>query len=499
MALTLQQNLKLAQSLVITPQLQQAIKLLQLSHIELIDVVQQELMENPLLEEAAEVEDLPKEPPEILVEKQELESEVPTTTHPAELEVGAQSTDLSKEPKDFDWENYLNTYNNSYGQTEHFERDSDDSNLTYETAASSKTSLFDHLIWQLHLSKLSSKEMEIGAEIIGNFDEDGYLNASVDEITNQLNEPVTPEEVESVLKRIQKFDPIGVGARSLQECLLVQIEHLEHDRDLLRNLISNFMHELERKDYSRIARGLKISPHKVKFLIKTIHSLDPKPGRSISISEAQYISPDVYVKKVGEEWVILLNEDGLPRLQVSSYYKNMISRGSNGNGKAEAKEYVQGKLRNAVWLIRSIQQRQKTLYKTAKTIVKLQKEFFEHGIGALKPMTIKDVANEIEMHESTVSRVTTNKYMHTPHGILELKFFFSSAISTTDGTRVAAESIKDKIKHLISSEDHGHPYSDQDIVESLKKNNVIIARRTIAKYREMLGILPSSQRKHAFK
>ncbi len=496
MALTLQQNLKLSQNLVITPQLQQAIKLLQLSHVELLDVVQKEMMENPVLEEGAEIEDLPKGDPEIINEQQEVEgSDLPTLT--GHQEVSELSTDLGKEPKDFDWENYINTYSNSYSHPEQNQRESDENNTNYESYTSSSTTLFDHLIWQLHLSNLTSLEMEIGAEIIGNIDDDGYLNASLDEISNQLNCGADMDEIEYVLNRIQHFDPIGVGARSLQECLLAQIDHLEDDQALLKEIVSLYMHELERKDYQRISRGLKISPNKVKNLIKIIHTLDPKPGSIYNSAQTEYIVPDVYVKKIGNEWTVLLNEDGMPRLQVSNFYKNMVA---GKEPKSDAKEYVQTKLKSAVWLIRSIQQRQKTLYKTTKSILKLQKDFFEKGgVAHLKPMTIKDIANEIEMHESTVSRVTTNKYVHTPHGILELKYFFNNGIATTDGNQVASESIKNKIKSIVAAEDHKSPLSDQDIVEILKKSSVIIARRTVAKYREMLGILPSSQRKHLFK
>ncbi|HEX5033383.1 MAG TPA: RNA polymerase factor sigma-54, partial [bacterium] len=229
-------------------------------------------------------------------------------------------------------------------------------------------------------------------------------------------------------------------------------------------------------------------------LARLIQELEPKPGREYSTSDPQYITPDVYVNKIGNEWVVVLNEDGLPKLKVSSLYKSMM----DGNGASATKEYVQNKLRSAIWLIRSIHQRQRTLYRTSKTIVKFQQEFFEKGISALRPMILRDVANEIEMHESTVSRVTTNKYMHTPHGIFELKYFFNSGITTSDGDSIASETIKTKIKNLIGQENPKKPLSDQDIVQLLKDGNIDIARRTVAKYRELMGIQPSSKRRQLY-
>lgn len=490
MALTLKQNLKLSQSLVITPQLQQAIKLLQLSHIELAELVQEEMLENPMLEESPEIEDLPHGDPEIVAERQELDASLNGISANHNEEVGGPNADLNQEPKDFDWENYINTYTNSYSAPEQIARENEDEQNPF-ASSSSPMSLFDHLVWQLNLSNLTQKEMEIGAEIIGNIGDDGYLRASLEEIAESLPMEADLEEIDAVLHTVQNFDPIGVGARDLKECLLIQIDHLSEDQNILRKMVNHYLPELEKHNYQKIAKGLKVNLQRAHNLARIILSLEPKPGRSFSTGNAQYITPDVYVRKIGDEWVVQLNEDGLPRLKVSNYYKNMLGE----QDKPDAKDYVQSKLKSAVWLIRSIQQRQKTLFKTSKTILRLQKDFFENGIEHLKPMTIKDVANEIEMHESTVSRVTTNKFMHTPHGILELKFFFNSGIATTQGTMVASESIKDKIRQIIAGEKPDSPLSDQEIVESLKKINIIIARRTVAKYRENLGILPSSRRK----
>ncbi|MCE9625797.1 MAG: RNA polymerase factor sigma-54, partial [Deltaproteobacteria bacterium] len=346
-------------------------------------------------------------------------------------------------------------------------------------------------MWQLQLSNLAPQEAEIGTLILGSINDDGYVQDPLEDIAAKCG--ATAEAVETVLKRIQEFDPPGVAARDLKECLLNQVRHLGPEKDLLAKVIDDHLPQLERKDYLRIAKDLKISLEKVQELAKLIHELEPKPGREYSSSEPQYITPDVYVNKIGNEWVVVLNEDGLPKLKVSHLYKNTM----DGNN-STTKEYVQNKLRAAIWLIRSIHQRQRTLYRTSKTIVKFQQEFFEKGISYLRPMILRDVANEIEMHESTVSRVTTNKYMHTPHGIYELKYFFNSGITTSDGDSVASETIKTKIKGLIAQENPKKPLSDQEIVKLLKDGNIDIARRTVAKYREMMGIQPSSKRRQLY-
>ncbi len=492
MALEIKQNLKLSQSLVITPQLQQAIKLLQLSQMELVEVVQQEMLENPLLEEAAEVEALPEnEPPEIVNEREELESPVETNqlNENGDNEIGGKEGDFKEEPKDFDWDNYLNTYNAP--DIPRYNGNGEDL-PSFENTLATKTSLFDHLMWQLQLSNLSPQEIEIGASVIASIDDDGYLRDPMEEISQRVGCEITVAE--QVLGKIQEFDPPGVGARDLKECLLIQVCLIKHEPALLSKMIQDHLSLLERKDYLKLAKELKISLTKVQELAKIIHEFEPKPGRAFGTSDAQYIQPDVYVQKIGSEWVVLLNEDGLPKLKVSSLYKSMM----DGNGPSATKEYVQNKLRSAIWLIRSIHQRQRTLYRVSKAIIKFQREFFDKGSGFLKPMVLRDVANEIEMHESTVSRVTTSKYMHTPHGILELKYFFNSGVVTSEGDAIASESIKNKIRALISQENPKKPLSDQDIVQLLKGGSIEIARRTVAKYRENLGISSSSKRRQLF-
>jgi RNA polymerase sigma-54 factor len=488
MALEIRQNLKLSQQLIITPQLQQSIKLLQLSRMELLEVVQGELLENPVLEEEAEMEET--KPQEVKTQEfQEDENAPEKKAEHDNQEVMSVKEGEIKEPNDFDWENYLNTYN----APENIASGLEDL-PTYENTLSQRTSLYDHLIWQLHLSNLGEEEEELGATMIGAINDDGYLQDSVEEIAEKAAVPV--EKVEAVLEKIQKFDPPGVGARDLRECLLLQIRFFSHEKEALEKLVSNHLSELERKDYRKIAREMKIPIEQVIHLAKLMQELDPKPGRPFSDSSAQYITPDAYCYKVGEEWVVVLNEDGLPKLQVSSFYRNMMQRPDFN--KEEAKEYIQTKLRSAIWLIRSIHQRQRTLYKVVKAISKFQRDFFEKGIGHLRPMILRDVAQEIGMHESTVSRVTTNKYVHTPRGIYELKYFFNNGVATSEGDSVASQTIKDKIRQIIGQENPKSPHSDQDIAEMLKETKIDIARRTVAKYREMLGILPSSKRKQLF-
>ncbi len=485
MALEIKQHLKLTQQLVITPQLQQAIKLLQLSQPELVELVEKEMLENPLLEESPEGEEPPKDASPSSEETQENPPETPSLNE--NPEVGGKEGDFKEEPIDFDWDNYLNTYS----APERLEAPNLDL-PSYENTLANKTSLFDHLMWQMKLSNFDPKENEVGTLLLGSINDDGYIQEPLEDIAKKSGESV--DFVEKVLKKIHDFDPLGVGARDLKECLMLQIKLLEPDREILSKIIEHHLHLLERRDYPKIARELKISIDRVRHLAKVIHELEPKPGREYSTNEAQYITPDVYVRKVGDEWVVVLNEDGLPRLKVSALYRSMME----DKVKSATKEYVQDKLRSAIWLIRSIHQRQRTLYKTTKTIVKFQREFFERGISQLRPMILRDVANEIEMHESTVSRVTTNKYVHTPHGIFELKFFFNSGISTSNGESVASETIKCQIKGLISQENPKKPLSDQEIVRLLKDCNVDIARRTVAKYREMMNILPSSKRRQLY-
>ena len=473
MALELRQQLKLTQQLIMTPQLQQAIKLLQLSRLELLDTINQELEANPMLEEVQE--EMSEEKPE------------------GEAEDSFQEVEISEKMReDFDWESYLEEYNT--GTPVLIEKDPNKEWPSYDHKLTLPASLENHLNWQLRLSDMTESEKEIGSYIIGNLNHDGYLEATTQEIATMGEFDV--EQVESVLARIQLFDPIGVAARDLRECLLIQARSLEPPNDLVIRIIEDHLHYLESKNYQALVRSLKSSPDDVKQAIAVILSLDPRPGSAFNDESVQYISPDVYILKVDGEFVILLNEDGMPKLKVSSYYKDALSQDAELG--SDAKDYIQTKLRSAAWLIKSIHQRQRTLYKVAQSIIRLQHEFFEKGVADLRPMVLRDVAEDVGMHESTISRVTSNKYMHTPHGIFELKYFFNSSINSVLGDAVASESVKDRIRQIIREEDEAKPFSDKEIVAILKKQNVDIARRTVAKYREMLGILPSNKRRKSF-
>ncbi len=473
MGLELKQQLKLSQQLIMTPQLQQAIKLLQLSRLELLETIQQELEINPLLEE---------------VESFETETEEQA---PAEAAADSyQEVEISEKMReDFDWESYIDEYNTSTPVL--VESDPNRELPSYDNKLTRNASLEEHLHWQLRLSSMTEEEQEIGGFILGNLNKDGYLEATVDEIAEMAD--VSIDAVENVLSKIQVLDPIGVAARNLRECLLVQARNLNVQNELVVKIIENYLHFLESKNYPALVRALKAKPDEIREAISIILNLDPRPGSAYNEESVQYINPDVFVFKMDDEFIILLNEDGMPKLRISSYYKDAL--GKESEEPTETKDYIQNKLRSAAWLIKSIHQRQRTLYKVAQSIVKLQIDFFEKGVAYLKPMVLRDVAEDVEMHESTISRVTANKYMHTPHGIFELKYFFNSSINSVVGDAVASESVKERIRGIIREEDAGKPYSDNEIVVILEKENIQIARRTVAKYREMLGILPSSKRK----
>lgn len=481
MALELKQSLKLSQQLVMTPQLQQAIKLLQLNRLELAEHCMTEMLENPILEEFSEVQEETNARDAQQQKKEKVEDNKTKELDPTKGE-GTE---------DINWENYLNSL--PYRPTgERGYRDYDPDLPSFESTLTRGSTLAEHLIMQVQLSRFSESEQKIAERIIGNLDEEGYLRIEVNEIAEKLNSGV--DEVEKVLFRIQELDPIGVGARNLKECLLIQTRQIPNN-GLIRSIIENHLKDLERKSYSTISKALKVRMEEVVAVVKQISCLEPKPGRQFYDESAQYITPDIYVYKVKDEYVIVLNEDGLPKLRISNLYQSFLR---NNGSSAVTKEYINDKLRSAVWLIRSIHQRQRTIYKVTESIVKMQQDFLERGISALKPMVLRDVAEDIGMHESTVSRVTSNKYVHTPQGIFELKFFFNSSIRRVEGGNVASEAVKERIREIIISEDNRRPYSDQEVVELLRQNNIDIARRTVAKYREMLGILSSSKRKRMY-
>ena len=475
MAIELRQQLKLTQQLIMTPQLQMAIKLLQLSRLELMDKISQELEENPALEEVQEVAS--KEQP---VEKNEKTDEQPASEKEVTID--------EKIPDEVDWSNYLDEYN-SPGRV-NFESENRES-PRFDAFISKKESLSDHLLWQFLMTFPSSQDERIGSLIIGNLNRDGYLDVPLDEIA--VNCGCELEIVEDVLASLQTFDPVGVCSRDLGECLMIQARHLGLEDDLLTEIVTNHLNHLENKNYKAICRALKVRFEEVVAVVNVIKGLEPRPGRKFSEEEPQYITPDIYVYKSEGDFLIVLNDDGMPKLRINPFYKKAMSKGETVSD--TTKEYLQDKLRSAAWLIRSIHQRQKTIYKVMESILKFQKEFFDRGIAHLKPMVLRDVAEDISMHESTISRVTTNKYAYTPQGIFELKYFFNSSIKRIHGEAIASASVQEKIKKLIENEDPRKPYSDSKMAEMLKSENINIARRTVAKYREMLGVLSSNKRK----
>ena len=474
MALELRQQLKLAQQLIMTPQLQMAIKLLQLNRLELLDTVRQELEENPALEE---------------IQESATDGQEPSTedSAPADAPVAEVTID-ERIPDEIDWNNYLEEYSSPGRVT--FESEKRES-PNFESFLVPKKSLQDHLLWQLLMTSPNPEDERIGCLITGNLNRDGYLEASVEDIAETSGSAI--ETVEIVLKRMQTFDPLGICSRNLRECLQIQAKHLNLDNTIVAEIIENHLNHLENRNFKAICRALKISYEQVTTAVNIIKGLEPKPGRQFSDDEPQYINPDIFVHKLGKEFVIWINDDGLPKLRVNSFYKNALK--SQSELPDNAKDYVQEKMRSAAWLIRSIHQRQKTIYRVMESILKFQREFFERGIAYLKPMVLREVAEDIGMHESTISRVTTNKYAHTPQGIFELKYFFNSSIRRIDGDAIASASVQDKIRQIIENEDQKKPFSDDKIAKILKASNINIARRTVAKYREMMRVLPSNKRK----
>ncbi|MFV3406983.1 RNA polymerase factor sigma-54 [Bdellovibrio bacteriovorus] len=478
--MALRQTMNLSQSLVITPQLQQAIKLLQMSRMELESAVRSELEENPILEEA---ESALKE--EDLQRTKEAANEVEHSETPDQ-----QNIQDPQKQDEFEWESYIEA-NQKPPQSG---MAGSEEIMNYENVITASQTLHDHLYWQVKMNGFSEEEERAADALIGAIDDDGYIKVPLEQIAEE--EKVDLALLEDTLTLIHEFDPPGVGARDLQECLLIQAKHMEEDTHDLVTLIKNHVKDLEKKNYEAIAKALNRDVEDIVEICKIIYAMDPKPGRAFVSSDTHYVTPDVYVYKVGDDYVVSLNEDGLPRLKISNFYKNMLKGGKTTGDKTQ--DYIQEKLRSAVWLIKSIHQRQRTIYKVTESIVKHQREFFEKGSEHLKPMVLRDIANDIGMHESTVSRVTTAKYVHTPQGIYELKYFFNSGISSSDGDSLASESVKIKIKDLVAKEDPKNPLSDQKIVDLLKVEGIQIARRTVAKYRDMLKILPSSQRKKYF-
>ena len=557
-------QMKMSQQLIMTPQLQQAIKLLQLSRAELEELIEQTLIENPVLEEGMDMDTFPNKTEESK-ESSETEETPEVVSDTEEFETARENEQEDSAQDEIDWQQYIEQIEQfgGYNERRYNVNTDDEEGPSIDITAAQTESLADHLMWQLDMHKVSSLEYEVGAHLIGNIDDDGFLVTSIRELLElqqdlyskiikkhkkgelpelpevdedlcklkfqsgktshkkknlQENDPNFNDEskmideetakpeilptacafVESVLKKIQQFNPNGIGARSLQESLLIQLEMLGESDSLSSRIVRNDMQFLESKDLKKIARRQKQDIEQVIDSYRLIMSLEPKPGREfISSPSHHYIIPDVYIYQKDNEYKVALNSVGMPRLRISNYYKD-LSNSMEDDGSL-TKDYIMEKVKAGQWLLKSIEQRQKTIYRVTKSILRFQKKFFDKGIHYLRPLVLKDVAEDIDVHESTVSRITTNKYVHTPQGIFELKYFFTSGIDQARGEAVSSKRIKDMILQMVQKEDLKSPYTDLQIADVLERQSGIkVARRTVAKYREALNILPSNKRKQLF-
>jgi RNA polymerase sigma-54 factor len=481
MALELRQQLKLAQKLVMTPQLRQAIRLLQLNRLELSNALQTELEENPALEEDFSQNDVPDFAQGLssTSEHQEVGREEDFT------ERVAVTDNLSG----INWEDYANNFDSNFS-------------FAHETPAADAPSQFDfisqkpglsaYLQWQLAHAELDEKEWDIALFIIGNLNRYGFLEVSLEEVMATTG--CDHDDAEYILEVIQDLDPPGIAARNVTESLLLQLDRLGLADSLAAEIVRHHLPLLETRNYKALMRATGHKKSEISRAIDCItQELTPYPGLPYAEENTNYIVPDVYVRKIDGEYIIRLNDDDLPQLKLSSHYQELLS--DKGLQK-ESRQYIHDKLKNAEWFIRSLHQRQRTIYKVMESLLKFQHDFFEHGPGHLRPLILRDVAEDIEMHESTISRVTSNKYVHTPQGIYELKYFFSTAIPRDGGEALASESIRNTILKMIQEEDKSKPLSDNAIAEMLARENIQIARRTVAKYREQLKILPVKHRRH---
>jgi RNA polymerase sigma-54 factor len=473
--------LRQTQRVVMTPLLQQAIQLLQLSTLELEQVVRKELEENPLLEE------VPVDNGETPAAAAPGTVELPPAPAPVEP-VSKETSSVDGERADelpFDLSAAIFDEPEERTPVSMEEREE----LPFENLSGNEApSLADYLAEQLRLATDDPVVLRVGEAIIGNLDDDGYLRAELVEIAEGTGSPL--ETVEAGLRMVQGFDPRGVGARSVQECLLLQL-HADPEPDPVSvEILERYFEDLGKRRYAEIARAMKLPLDRIMESVEEIQELEPKPGRSFGGNDSRYIVPDVTIQKVGGDYIVILNEEGIPRLRVNSLYRSLLRRSGD-----EAKQYVEQKIRSAVWLIKSVEQRQRTLRRVAQSLVNFQRDFLDKGLPYLRPLALRDVGDDINMHESTISRVTTNKYVQTPQGLYELKFFFHSGIASNNGAMVSSVSVKKMIRDMVEAEDAASPLSDQEIAQALHRQGLTIARRTVAKYREELGILPSHQRR----
>ncbi len=494
-------QLKLGQSLTMTPQLQQAIRLLQLSSMDLELEVQNILESNLMLEKVedeggeevgpapAAGEATPAEAPGATA----AQGEDPATAVEGEeaAPLAAAETIPDELPVDTGWEDIYD------GATSYSQPAEDNRLEAYENRRAGGESLQEHLLWQMQLTPFSETDQAIALAIIDGIDEDGYLRTPLEDVQRGLEAEfgeIDTDEIEAVLHRIQRFDPIGVGARDLAECLAVQLQQLPADtpwREQALTAVSRYMHLLGHRDFTQLKRRLGVDDTGLQQVIALIQSLQPRPGATVVQSEPDYVIPDVIVRKRQGQWQVELNPDTIPRLRINAGYAGLIRRADS----SEANTYLKTHLQEARWFLKSLQSRNETLLKVARCIVERQRGFLEYGEEAMRPLVLRDVAEAVEMHESTISRVTTQKYMHTPRGIFEFKYFFSSHVSTADGGECSATAIRAIIKKLVAAEDPARPLSDSKIAEILLGQGIKVARRTVAKYREAMAIPPSNERK----
>jgi RNA polymerase sigma-54 factor len=482
MSLELRQQLKLSQKLVMTPQLRQAIKLLQLNRLELTEALQAEMEQNPLLEETVTGSDKENNPDSLSAAEVKEVAEAVATSQVAGDDPGTVA--------EVNWEDYANNFDSDFSFARETPPADAPSQFDFISATPGLTSF---LQWQLTHLELDELDRDIAMFILGSLDGHGFFTADIADICTYAK--CTEEEARGMLRLVQSLDPPGIAARSIQESLLLQLDRKELDESLAYRIVEEYMPQLQSRDYTTIARGTGYTARKVHAAVEQISTLTPYPGNEYSNEQTNYVTPDVYLYKIDGEFVIQLNNDGMPQLQLSSDYLELIK--DKKNIAPDSRGYLQEKKRNAQWFIKSLQQRQRTIYKVMESLLKFQREFFEKGAGHLKPLILHDVAEDIGMHESTISRVTSNKYAHTPQGIYELKYFFSTAIGTTNGDTVAAEAIKNRIRQLIRKEDSSKPLSDNKISEQLKQEGIKVARRTVAKYRDQMKILPVKHRRKA--
>jgi RNA polymerase sigma-54 factor len=483
-------QLRLGQHLTMTPQLQQAIRLLQLSALDLTQEIQEALETNPLLETEEDYQQLishdetQKEPQDSRLDavmKNDLNNE---------REIKTDSSSLSEDlPVDSEWTDVYDSYVASSGNS------SDGGDTEFLLHRSANLTLHDHLLWQLNLTPFSPLDLEIATAIIDAINEDGYFTATQEEILQSIqHEDVCQEDVEAVLHRIQAFDPAGVGAQDPQECLLIQLRQLPEETPYLAQAIQLCQHHfklLANQDQTQIKRRLKIQDAELAYISQLIRSLHPRPGTLIAESEPMYVVPDVFVTKKEGRWIVELNSEASPKLRVNNKYANLIRRADHSDDNTFLKNHLQ----EARWFIKSLMSRNETILRVASKIVEYQRGFFEHGDEAMKPLVLRDIAESLEMHESTISRVTTQKYMHTPRGTYEFKYFFSSHVSTSAGGECSSTAIRALIKKLVAAEKANKPLSDNKIANILSEQGIEVARRTVAKYRESMGIPPSNERK----